>query len=192
MKCEFFKKAPPIVKRVGKIVLITYAIATTVILFCKKEPLYVHDISYSEYQEMVNNKDTFILYIGRASCPNCSITSSRLPYAVNREVTICKLELEPYYQTEEYEKIKDDLGISYVPAFKYIENGEIKYQMNSPLKDNYFTEDANRQFLQSQIDTNIQSFIKGSLGYGPIIDEDPYSDEINAQPIIIKDGEVID
>ena len=47
---------------------------------------YVKKIPLSEVQEKINNKEDFILYIGRESCPYCQKFAPKLAVAIQKRI----------------------------------------------------------------------------------------------------------
>jgi len=154
----------------------------------KQEPAVII-INLDEYHRLVETKKSFVLYIGRASCKNCAITSLVLGNCLNDTLPIYHLELEKYHQSPEYDEIKAELKIVYVPSFKYIEFGNIKYHMNSPLNGSYFSEDSNKQTILLETEVKIKEFIDGATGTGPVINEEVITNELKAEPLIFRKGE---
>jgi len=154
--------------------------------YAAAEPVpVVKKITIDEYHQMINDKESFVVYIGRASCKFCSITSASLDEVADEALPVYDLELEPYYQTPQYDEIKEEFGIYYVPSFKYIEKGELKYHMNPPLNSNYYIEGSDRAAMRKEMIEKIQSFIRGAAGTGPVVDEEVMTDELNAEPVAV-------
>lgn len=52
----------------------------------KEAMTYVKKIPLSEVQEKINNKEDFILYIGRESCPYCQKFAPKLAVAIQKRI----------------------------------------------------------------------------------------------------------
>lgn len=148
-----------------------------------------HNISYitaEEFHQMRDAKASFVLYVGRSSCQYCAITFSILSTLTDLPVDIKVLDLEPYYGTEQYQLIKDELGISYVPAFFYFDNAQPKYFMNSPVSDTYFNSDKNRDSELNKVREKIIGFIDGAAGLSLPINEAPQKMTVSPDSIEIS------
>lgn len=84
------------------------------------------EISYSEYQEMINNKEDFILYIGSSQCSHC------IEFKPTIEKVINDYDLDIKYiniyelSTKEYEVLKNKTKIQGTPTIVFIEDGIAK------------------------------------------------------------------
>ncbi len=84
------------------------------------------EIGYSEYQKKLENKETFALYIGSATCKHCQDLKPTL------EKVITDYDLEMYYidlsklEGAEYNAIWDTSNIGGTPTIVFITNGNIK------------------------------------------------------------------
>lgn len=150
-------------------------------------PPTVKKIGIEEYHDLIEDKKEFILYIGRSSCRYCAIVSASLDKFVNQGIPIYSLELEQYYPSKEYDSIKDELGIVYVPSFKYINNGAAVYYMNSPLDDQYYESGSDRTQMRVEMESKILAFIHGALGTGEIVNEEIKKDTVDAEAVSAVD-----
>lgn len=146
-------------------------------------PPTVNKIGIDEYHDLIAGKKEFILYIGRSSCHYCAIVSASLDKFADQGLPIYSLELERYYPSKEYDSIKEELGIVYVPSFKYIKNGATVYNLNSPLNDQYFESGSNRAQMRAEMESKISSFIHGALGTGEVVNEKIKTDTIDAEVV---------
>lgn len=146
-------------------------------------PPTVKKIGIEDYHELIEDKEDFILYIGRSSCSYCAIVSASLDKFVDEGVPIYSFELEQYYQSEMYNAIKDELDIVYVPGFKYIKDGVIVYNMNSPLNDQYYESGSDRTQMREEMESKILAFIHGILGTGEVINEKVKTEVIEAEVV---------
>lgn len=129
-------------------------------------------ISIEEYQKYMDHKSSFILVIERPSCRYCAIVTSAVHRIKDSSLPIYLMDLEPYWGTEQYDLIKSELQVNYLPSFKYIENGNIKYNMNSPLDPGYYESTGDqRRKLYNEMENKIQEFIAGAVGVGPVVNE---------------------
>jgi predicted bacteriocin transport accessory protein len=150
-------------------------------------PPTVEKIGIEEYRDLIASKKEFILYIGRSSCHYCAIVSASLDNFVDQGIPIYSLELEQYYPSKEYDSIKAELGIVYVPSFRYIKNGDAVYNMNSPLNDQYYESGSNRTQMRVEMESKILAFIRGALGTGEVVNEKIKTDKIDAEAVSTVD-----
>ncbi len=84
------------------------------------------EIGYSEYQKKLENKETFVLYIGSATCSHCQDLKPVL------EKVITDYDLEIYYidlstlEAKEYNAVWDDANLGGTPTIVFVANGNIK------------------------------------------------------------------
>lgn len=151
------------------------------ITFHEETPTSVTDIGRDEFDKLIAEKKTFIVMLGRVSCKQCAIVDYVYKDMKGEKVKLYFLDLERYYGSDEYDAIKDEVGINYVPTFFYYEDGVQKYCMNNPLPDGYYDEDQDaegRRYLRNKTAENISDFIKGATGDGEVVNEVPTSDVV--------------
>lgn len=147
---------------------------------------HVREITLEQYRGMKAGGSQFILLVGRPSCRYCAIISSAVLTMDCDALPIYYLSLEQYINTEEYDTIKVELDVTYLPAMKYIEDCTIRYNLNNPLDSGYFECDGpDRLILYEQMVDKVIAFIDGAAGSGPVIHEIPISEEdhITAVPL---------
>lgn len=138
---------------------------------------HVTTISVEEYNQYVNDKTSFILVVERPSCRYCAIVTSAVYQINDCELPIYLMDLEPYWETEEYDRIKNELQVSYLPSFKYVKNGNIVYNMNSPLDTGYYESSGKqRRKMYHEMEDKIHKFLAGATGKGPVVNEELLQD----------------
>lgn len=88
-------------------------------------------IDYSEFTKLMNNKSTFILYIGSTTCHNCESFSPKFEEVIN-DYNISNVKYI------EIDKLNDDdktnfnttINVSGTPTVVFIEDGEEKSMTN--------------------------------------------------------------
>lgn len=84
---------------------------------------YLIDITYDEYLEKVNNKDTFVLYVKQTNCSHCiSFTPKFKELLSEYKVTAYSLNLTNMTE-EEYNSFDNDLNVSGTPTIMFFEKG---------------------------------------------------------------------
>ena len=84
------------------------------------------EIDYTEYQQKLENKETFALYIGSATCIHCQELKPIL------EKVITNYDLEIYYidlsklEVAQYNDVWDSASISGTPTIVFVSDGKIK------------------------------------------------------------------
>lgn len=132
---------------------------------------HAREITLAEYRNQKDSGSSFTLIVERPSCRYCAVVTSAI-YKNTYDVPVYLLNLEPYLDTPEYERVKEELEVTYLPAFKYITNGEIRYNMNNPLESGYYeAAGTERQDLYRKMQDKIEAFFFGLSGNGPVINE---------------------
>lgn len=90
------------------------------------EDNHLIELSFSELQEKIANKDSFILVITQTDCPHCAEYKPTLK-SVLADYDIIAYEIdETKLNAEEFGRLKDIANTSGTPATIFIENGEEK------------------------------------------------------------------
>lgn len=134
-------------------------------------------ISYEEFKNLQSGGEDFFLLIARPTCRFCAIVDDYLTFRDNSDLTapVYFLSLEADRGTERYDEIKRDVGIDFVPTFRYYKAGESLYNLNNPLDGSYFDEDAtneSRNTVYAEMADKIEAFINGAEGRGDVINEE--------------------
>lgn len=133
----------------------------------------VHEIDIDEYRKLMESGAKGIFVYSRSSCKYCAIVTSELSKFADGRLPIYFLNLEKYYLTEDYESIKKELDFDYVPTFRYIEDGKMVYNLNSPLDGTYFDATGEeRQEIYSGMFDKVNAFIDGAAGLGSVVNEE--------------------
>ena len=138
----------------------------------------VHEIDIDEYRAHIKNGAKGIFVYSRSSCKYCAIATGELSKFADGRLPIYFLNLEKYYLTEDYAPIKKELDFDYLPAFRYIENGKMTYNLNSPVDSTYFDASGDeKQAIYNEMIEKVNAFIDGAAGLGPVINEEVTSEE---------------
>lgn len=80
-------------------------------------------ISYSELEEKINNKESFILVIGSSTCHNCVTYKETIETTKNKEkITMYYIYLDDLSETD-YAKIYSKYAITSTPTTIFFKNG---------------------------------------------------------------------
>lgn len=154
---------------------------------------HTQEISYEELHKLMADGAPFILFVGRPSCRYCAVVASAVLTMDCEKLPIFYFSLEQFINTRQYESIKDELEITYLPSFKYIKNGAITYNLNNPLDYDYFEHDgAERLYLYNQMMNKVNNFINGAFGNGPVIDEPLITESKSINAIPVEGGKPVD
>ena len=102
----------------------------------KEAMTYVKKIHLSEVQEKINNKEDFVLYIGRESCPYCQKFAPKLAVAIQ------KTNQTVYYLDNDSKERKDitsfahDMNIKTVPNLSSFKKGSKETYLTKGSKSN--------------------------------------------------------
>ena len=115
-------------------------------------------INMEEITKKIENKEEFALYIGRPSCKYCRIFTPQLEEIVKDENNQINIPIYYFYTQdyknkindekgnaqEEWDKVKETLGIQYTPSF-VVYKGEEKIQYDNFIGDDYFDTDKDNK-----------------------------------------------
>ena len=135
------------------------------------------EISYEHFKELIAANESFFLLVARPTCRFCALVDNYLSFRDNSDlqIPIYFLSLESARGTDFYNEVKADIGIDYVPTFRYYGNGEMLYNLNNPRDRSYFDENAtneSRNAVYAQMADKIEAFIAGATGRGEVVNED--------------------
>lgn len=88
--------------------------------FSNKE---ITEVNFDDYIQKIENKESFVLYIGSANCSHCSSFRPKLDKVVS------KYALDIYYldiskiENEQYEKLKNKVFLTGTPTIVFIKDG---------------------------------------------------------------------
>ncbi|WP_413854591.1 DUF6568 family protein [Candidatus Ruminimicrobium bovinum] len=91
---------------------------------------YLNSITYDNFQNSIDNKDTMILYVGRPDCPDCNNFDDDLLDIIkkyNGYDKVWYLNIQKQRQDEkEWKKINKKYKIKYTPTFILYDRGKYK------------------------------------------------------------------
>lgn len=88
------------------------------------------ELTFSEFKEKVDNKESFALYIGNDNCSHCiSYTPTLIEVLNEYNITIYKID-NTKLSDEEYTLFEKYINISGTPTIVFIENGEEETSLN--------------------------------------------------------------
>lgn len=132
---------------------------------------HAREITMDEYKKQKDSGSDFVLIVERPSCRYCAVVTSAI-YQNTYDIPVYLLNLEPYLDTPEYDRVKAELEVTYLPGFKYVTGGKIQYNMNNPLESGYYEATGmERQNLYWKMQDKIKAFFAGLYGNSPVINE---------------------
>lgn len=115
-------------KKALKLIILAF-IFSIIVCGCSVKSKYIKDLSFKEFKQKIDNKDSFVLYIGNDHCSHC-----------NKYMPTLKKVLEDYKVTiyhidnrklkDDYIKFKEYINISGTPTIVFIENGDEETTLN--------------------------------------------------------------
>lgn len=108
------------------IILLFLAIIVGVIIYTtliNKKNGQVIELTYAEYNEKINNNESFVLFMWQTGCSHCETFEPKLKKAVSEKgLEIYSINLENLNETE-YAKLKNKTFVNGTPTTIYIEKG---------------------------------------------------------------------
>ncbi len=128
--------------------------------------------NFEEVEKFFENKNSFILYVGRSDCSDCILFEEELDnIPIPEETTFVKLDIKKYRDlansddaTPEniayYNKIKDFFKLSWTPTIYYVEEGKITLEYQY-LDENYHSlSESEKSKAKEKFDKDVEEFIK--------------------------------
>lgn len=103
--------------------ILSLSIVFIILLLTGCSKTYVKEISYQEYKELINNKETFILEIMRTDCSACINFKPKLESVANEYKVEVKYINTDNLTDEEVDKLYIDTGISGTPTVIFYNEG---------------------------------------------------------------------
>ena len=108
------------------------------------ENMSIVDINAEKYNKLVDNKESFILYMYLDGCTTCAAFKPiATEFVLKNKITVYRIEYK--------ELAKTDLKIDYAPSFALIKKGKLKAYLDAESqKDVVYYKDVNK--LQSWVE----------------------------------------
>lgn len=111
-----------------KKIIFSAMIALFILTGCKLKTY--EEITYNEYVEKVENEESFILFIGSATCSHCNDYKSKVEKIVkDYQIMIYYIDINKFTD-EQLNKFKTQINFSGTPTTVFIENGKEKTDSN--------------------------------------------------------------
>ena len=146
-----------------------------IITSCKSQNSIDNNIlskNFEEVEQCFRDKVSFILYVGRSDCSDCTVFEEELNnISIPNKAMFVKLDVKEYRDLankdnallediEYYDKIKNFLELTWFPTIYYITDGEItsRYQY---LDETYHSlSEAEKSKSKKEFDKEIKEFIE--------------------------------
>ena len=101
-----------------------------VFITCSCEDKTYDEISYSEFKEMMDNEESFVLFIGSTTCKHCDAYKVTLNKVINEyDVDIKYIDISKL-DDKDYSALQAKIPFSGTPTTVFIENGEEESSFN--------------------------------------------------------------
>lgn len=112
--------------------IITIGLMCLVMVGCSKNKLLI-EINYEDFKEKIENKESFILYIGSTNCSYCARYNKTLKRVMDKyQVTVYYINVGDEKMTQEENKqLDNETGYSgATPTTVFVKKGEVQGQYN--------------------------------------------------------------
>ena len=90
------------------------------------------DIDHKRYEELVDKKESFILYLTLEGCNTCTAFKPKaLDFIIKNKLTVYRIEYKEFTQTN----LKDD--VKYAPSMIIMKKGKLKAFLDAQSNDDY-------------------------------------------------------
>lgn len=91
----------------------------------------IDEINYSDFKKLIDDKETFILYIGSTTCHNCTEFTPKFNNVLNKYniSSVKKIELDKI-NSDDKDEFNKKINVSGTPTVVFIENGEEESMTN--------------------------------------------------------------
>jgi predicted bacteriocin transport accessory protein len=91
---------------------------------------YLDKINYTEFKQLIDNKETFILYIGSKDCSHCKAFAPKFIDVIEKyKINVNYIDLATYSEANR-NKVFNIINISGTPTVVFITKGEEQYTAN--------------------------------------------------------------
>ena len=148
--------------------------------------LSIDEIKYEDYKVLLENKESFILYVGRSTCPDCERFEPVLK-SIQFKSEIKHIDTQPYKDAivneeenaqENYDSFKNEIGYEWIPYVCAVKEGKIISEFDFKFPENFselseeeatkYVEDMHSRFVKWLVEYQNQIY-KTDM---EIIDED--------------------
>ncbi len=108
-----------------KILCLTMILFVLIISGCNKKQLTTyHEISYAEYQELMENKETFPLVIGSSTCSACALFKGTMESFITKyQVDVRYIDISKLSQ-DDYNLLMSEINFKSTPTTIFVNEGK--------------------------------------------------------------------
>ncbi len=106
------------------------------------ENMSIIDIKHDRYEELVDKKENFILYLTLDGCTSCVVFGSKaVDFVVKNKITVYRIEYKEFSQTD----LKDE--VKYAPSMMIFKKGKLKAYLDAQSDDDlqYYSDSSSLQ-----------------------------------------------
>ena len=106
------------------------------------ENMSIIDIKHDRYEELVDKKESFILYLTMDGCTSCTIFAHKATdFIVKNKLTVYRIEYKEFNQTDLTDKVK------YAPSMMIFKKGKLKAYLDAQSDDDlqYYSDSSSLQ-----------------------------------------------
>lgn len=131
-------------------------------------------LSYEDYEEKIAQGETFMVYIGRATCPYCKVLTtvlekekgkiqSQMPFYYFNVIWYKQAILDKKAGAEEkWNTIKKEIGFQYIPCILYYKEGKLESSFLEFVGEDYFDieDDKEKEKLVEQATLKLEKWFQ--------------------------------
>ena len=110
-------------KKVFKLSFIFILFITVISLTTGCSKNYLKEITYKQYKDLIEKKETFVVEVMRTSCSACQDFKPKLEEFANKYKVEVKYINTDNLSKEDADKVYDELGVSGTPSIIFINEG---------------------------------------------------------------------
>ena len=102
-----------------------------IFITCGCSNIKIKEINYNEFNDLIKNNESFILYIGSASCHNCTEFSPRFEEVIkeNNIENVYYIDLDAL-NDDDRKNFNKTINVTGTPTVVFIDNGEEESSFN--------------------------------------------------------------
>ena len=105
-----------------KVLLVLSIVLCIFLTGCKKYTTYT-ELNFQQFQNKIDNKDTFVLVVGSSTCSSCAMYKPTMEKVIkDKQIEIFYIDLNELSE-EEYTKLYSKYVISKTPTTLFIKGG---------------------------------------------------------------------
>lgn len=143
------------------------------IVGCQISTNKIKSITFDEYKQMINSKETFIVYVGRSDCQDCKLFDEYIEKLIIPEnIKFVKMDIKKYRdqskkkntsanESDIYTNIKKTFNLSWVPTIYKIKGGNIISKFQYLDSEYHSLNEEDKTQRKKYYENNFKIFLKG-------------------------------